>query len=100
MLAKPPNPFLRANGPDFLLPGRFALSSAQRKDAVAATTALPPLIPVDREIGFHDRVRVPDGRTGNVIGFYRTATETALVLLDAGESRQFVLSELALAAHD
>jgi len=52
------------------------------------------------EIGFHDRVRVPDGRTGNVIGFYRTTTQTALVLLDAGASCQFLLSELALAAHD
>ena len=82
------------------MPGRFALFPAKRKDAVAATTAFAPLVPVDEEIGFQDRVVVPDGRTGSVIGFYRADIETALVLLEAGDTRQFILSELALAAHD
>jgi hypothetical protein len=56
--------------------------------------AFPPLSRMDGEIKCHDRVRVPDGRTGNVVGFYRTRSEMALVRFDDGESRKFVLGEL------
>jgi hypothetical protein len=65
---------------------------------MAATTAFPPQPRVD--IRFRDHVNVPDGRTGKVVGFYRTKTEMALVRLDDGESCKFVLSELQLAARD
>jgi len=80
--------------------GRFAQPplNAQRKDAMAATTVFPS--PTGMDIRFHDRVRVPDGRTGNVVRFYRTRTEMALVVLVTGEARKFVLSELELAAHN
>ena len=54
----------------------------------------PPLIgtPMVRR---HDRVRVPDGRCGEVIGFYRDqVVEHMLVLLDTGGSRRYLRSEL------
>jgi hypothetical protein len=65
---------------------------------MAATRALPP--PTRIDIRFGDQVHVPDGRTGNVVGFYRTKTEMALVRFDDGEPCKFVLSELELAARD
>jgi hypothetical protein len=49
---------------------------------------------------FGDRVRVPDGRAGDVIGFYRTSTEMALVQFDDGESRKIALSMLKRATTD
>jgi hypothetical protein len=52
------------------------------------------------DIRFRDQVRVPDGRTGDVVGFYRTKTEMALVVLVTGEARKFVLSELELSAQN
>ena len=64
---------------------------------MAAAIAFPP---TRMDIRFRDRVRVPDGRIGNVVGFYRTKTEMALVKLEDRETRKFVLSELSLAAHD
>ena len=67
-------------------------------DLMAAITALPSSPRMD--IRFHDRVQVPDGRTGEIVGFYRTKTEMALVRLADGESCKFVLSELELVARD
>jgi hypothetical protein len=58
---------------------------------MAAAIAFPP---THVDIRFRDRVRVPDGRTGRVAGFYRTKTEMALVRFDDGENRKFVLNEL------
>jgi len=62
---------------------------------VAAFTAflLPPT--VDRQFRFQDRVRVPDGDTGTVIGFYRD-TDSALVLLDTGDRLRVSLHDLDL----
>jgi hypothetical protein len=34
----------------------------------------------------YDPVRLPDGRDGTVIGFYRSVPEMLLVLLPSGES--------------
>jgi hypothetical protein len=70
---------------------------APREDDMAAATVFTA--PTRTDIRFHDRVRVPDGHTGKVVGFYRTKTEMALVQLDDGERRKFVLSELELAVH-
>jgi hypothetical protein len=39
-----------------------------------------------RPIAGHDRVRVPDGRVGEVIGFYRTEDEALLIRFDSGDS--------------
>jgi hypothetical protein len=44
-----------------------------------------------------DRVLLPDGRTGEVIGFYRTADDVVLVRLQNGESRRFVRAYLTRA---
>jgi hypothetical protein len=63
---------------------------------MAATTALPPSGRTN--IRFRDDVHVPDGRTGKVVGFYRTKTELVLVRFADGEPCKFVLSELQLAA--
>lgn len=43
-------------------------------------------------IGQH--VETPDGTAGRIIGFYRSQTPTALVDLDGGGLRQFLLNEL------
>jgi hypothetical protein len=64
---------------------------------LAAFTALLPQPALDREIRFRDRVRLPAGDTGTVIGFYRH-TETALILLDAGDRLTVSLHELDVAA--
>jgi hypothetical protein len=46
-------------------------------------------------VGRHDRVRVPDGRNGEVIGFYRDeVVEYMLVLFDTGGSRRYLRSDL------
>ena len=46
-------------------------------------------------VGRHDRVRVPDGRNGEVIGFYRDeVVEHMLVLFDTGGSRRYLRSDL------
>jgi hypothetical protein len=54
----------------------------------------PSLIGIPK-VGRHDRVRVPDGRNGEVIGFYRDeAVEQMLVLFDTGGSRRYNCSDL------
>jgi hypothetical protein len=65
--------------------------------AVAAFTALLPMPAGDTEIRFRDRVRIPDGYAGTVIGFYRH-TDTALILLDSGDRLTVSLQELDVAA--
>jgi hypothetical protein len=48
-------------------------------------------------INAHDRVRVPDGRIGQVIGFYVREIQSVVVLFAAGMSDEFLLSDVALA---
>ncbi len=50
--------------------------------------------PCDRELRFGQRVRLPGGGSGRVIGFYRTETPTVLVALPGGATRQVLLDEL------
>jgi hypothetical protein len=45
-------------------------------------------------VGRHDRVRVPDGRRGEVIGYYRGEREHLLVLFDTGGSRRYCSADL------
>jgi hypothetical protein len=45
-------------------------------------------------ICLHDRVAVPDGRDGSVIGFYCSAADTVLVLFDSGGSREYPPADL------
>jgi hypothetical protein len=71
--------------------------STRRKDVVAAFTALLSQPSLDWEIRFRDRVRLPGGDTGTVIGFYRD-TETALILLDTGDRLTVSLDELDAAS--
>ncbi|HEX7581685.1 MAG TPA: hypothetical protein VF321_01240 [Gaiellaceae bacterium] len=42
----------------------------------------------------HDHVRVPDGREGDVIGFYRRDDESVLVLFSSGESGEFLAPDV------
>ncbi len=42
----------------------------------------------------HDLVRIPDGRVGRVIGFYRTDKVAVLVRLQSGDRRRYVPAEL------
>ena len=44
----------------------------------------------------HDRVRVPDGRSGEVIGFYRDAVEQLLVQFDTGGTGRYLPADLLL----
>jgi hypothetical protein len=41
-----------------------------------------------------DSVRVPDGRVGEVIGFYRREYESVVVLFATGVSSEFLTSEV------
>jgi hypothetical protein len=45
-------------------------------------------------VGRHDRVRVPDGRKGEVIGYYREEFEQILVLFDTGGTRRYCSTDL------
>jgi hypothetical protein len=45
-------------------------------------------------VGCHDRVRVPDGRNGEVIGFYREQVEQMLVQFDTGGSQRYLPADL------
>ena len=45
-------------------------------------------------IDLQDRVRVPDGRTGEVIGFYRREAEAVIVLFPRGDSEEFPFTDL------
>jgi hypothetical protein len=49
-------------------------------------------------IDAHDRVRVPDGRIGEVIGFYRRQHETVVVLFATGTSDEFLTSDVKVCA--
>jgi hypothetical protein len=49
---------------------------------------LPPTIDA------HDLVRVPDGRVGEVIGFYRRELETVLVQFASGASLEFLTADV------
>ena len=42
----------------------------------------------------HERVRVPDGRIGNVLGFYRRQEESVLVLFSCGASHEYLTAEI------
>jgi hypothetical protein len=44
----------------------------------------------------HDHVRVPDGRIGEVIGFYREDDEPMLVLFGSGDTRRYGRADLRL----
>jgi hypothetical protein len=45
-------------------------------------------------IDAHDRVRVPDGRVGEVIGFYRRQDESVVVLFSTGRSDEFLTTDV------
>ncbi len=49
---------------------------------------------VPETIDAHDRVRVPDGRVGEVIGFYRRQHESVVVLFSSGKSDEFLTSDV------
>ena len=42
----------------------------------------------------HDRVRVPDGREGEVIGFYRRKDESVVVRFSPNEFDQFLMPDV------
>ena len=49
---------------------------------------------VPEAIDTHDLVRVPDGRIGEVIGFYRRQDESVFVLFSCGSSDEFLTSSV------
>jgi hypothetical protein len=59
---------------------------------VAAATAARLLVP--EAIDAQDRVRVPDGRVGEVIGFYRRQEESVVVQFPSGASGEFLTSDV------
>lgn len=52
------------------------------------------LLVVPETIDAHDRVRVPDGRIGEVIGFYRRQYESVVVQFASGRSDEFLTSDV------
>ena len=78
-----------------LTAGDLAGCSPQRRHKELTITPLAayPLHDVTR-IAYHDRVRVPDGRVGEVIGFYRRKDESVLVRFSSGESDEFLTPDV------
>jgi hypothetical protein len=54
----------------------------------------PRRLVVPETIDTHDRVRVPDGRIGEVIGFYRREQESVVVLFPSGRSHEFPTADV------
>jgi hypothetical protein len=52
-------------------------------------STLPPNWPL-----LHDRVVVPDGRQGAVVGFYKRFDESVLVVFSPGESGEFLTRDV------
>jgi hypothetical protein len=69
--------------------GRAVAKGSQRR----ATT-------IDRSLDLsafsepQNRVRVPDGRVGTVLGYYRREEETVLVKFTSGASREFLSADV------
>jgi hypothetical protein len=59
-----------------------------------AIVHLEPPRSIPPEPALHDHVRVPDGREGDVIGFYRRTYESVLVLFAAGDSQEFFAADV------
>jgi hypothetical protein len=56
-----------------------------------------PAVPDElRALARHDRVRVPDGRIGEVVGFYREEDEPILVLFKSGDTKRYRRADLRL----
>lgn len=53
-----------------------------------------PAVENTRPIARHDRVRVPDGRIGEVIGFYRADDLPMLVGFARGDSQRYSRADL------
>jgi hypothetical protein len=49
---------------------------------------------VPETIDAHDRVRVPDGRVGEVIGFYLRQHESVVVLFASGRADEFLTTDV------
>ena len=74
---------------------RFCQSHAPPKEPIITPIAAYP--PLERSpVAFGDRVRVPDGRTGEVIGFYRRESDSVLVRFGPGDSAEFRTPEVEL----
>ena len=56
------------------------------------------LVATHRMLLYQDRVRVPGGRVGKVIGFYRRDTITVLVTFPSGEVAEVLGQDLELLA--
>lgn len=74
-----------------------------RTQAVYATGTTiyepPPVCQAPRRrIDLNDRVAVPDGRVGNVIGFYCRDVETVVVRFGPGDSVEYTASDLVVQA--
>ena len=54
----------------------------------------PRIALAPHRIDVNDRVSVPNGRTGRVIGFYHRTDETVLVRFDFGDSREYAPVDL------
>jgi hypothetical protein len=65
---------------------------ATEKEAAMRLAAHSHLVP--ESIDAHDRVRVPDGRVGEVIGFYRRQHESVVVLFASGRTGEFLVSDV------
>jgi hypothetical protein len=65
------------------------------KEPTITPPATAPLEDV-RRISTYDRVRISDGRTGEVVGFYRRHDESLLVKFASGEVGEFPLHDVEL----
>lgn len=55
-----------------------------------------PAAPTQPELSLHDRVVTPDGREGEVVGFYRSEDASVLVSFSAYDAGKFRASDVGL----
>jgi hypothetical protein len=70
----------------------FAGVAHQQEEAAIRFAGYSHVTP--ETIDAHDRVRVPDGRVGEVIGFYRRQDESVVVLFSSGRTDEFLTSDV------
>lgn len=67
--------------------------SADKGAAMTALLTSSPHFDLHR-VAHRDQVRVPDGRIGAVVGFYRRKEEAVLVSFSSGSSAEFLVTEV------
>jgi hypothetical protein len=74
--------------------GRWRTTDASRGNRDHAVRMTSESRSPESEPALHARVRAPNGREGEVIGFYRRSAESVLVRFAAGDAQEFLVPEI------